>query len=233
MKHIIDDADKNKYEAYTKQETLAAIQEAISSGELPEEINGLVLTFKNPIDNKGYKIAFCTQAKYNELEQEEELEADCLYIITDDESFDDLAEALQNTMNAVSDLSDFVTALQTRIVNLENAPYVCESTEQSEYKTVTSNYIHTIKEGLEILVKFSYWGSTGVWNEMTLNVNNKGAKTITCCGVTITPDYSAVWSAGDLVKLRYEKKGSGYVWNLIENITQHVIFGSPRVYGAV
>lgn len=94
MKHIIDDADKNKYEAYSKEEVLEVIQEAISSGELPEEINGLVITLKNPIDNNGYKIAFCTQAKYNELQTGGQLESNCYYFIIDDTTMDDLNDEL-------------------------------------------------------------------------------------------------------------------------------------------
>lgn len=104
MKHIFDDADKNKYEAYTKEEVLEVIQEAISSGELPEEINGLVLTFKNPVDNEGYKIAFCTQAKYNELEAGGQLEANCLYYITDDTTLDDIENTLDTLQEIVDDL---------------------------------------------------------------------------------------------------------------------------------
>lgn len=103
MKHIIDDLDKNKYEAYTKQETLAAIQEAISSGELPEEINGLVITLKNPIDNLGYKIAFCTQAKYNELEAGGQLESNCYYYITDDTSWDDFLEDANEVLEEIQE----------------------------------------------------------------------------------------------------------------------------------
>lgn len=106
MKHIIDDQDKNKYEAYTKEEVLEVIQEAISSGELPEEINGFVITLKNPIDNLGYKIAFCTQAKYNELEAGGQLESNCYYYITDDTTYDDMVEeietALENFQNQVA-----------------------------------------------------------------------------------------------------------------------------------
>lgn len=92
MKHLFDDQDKNKYEAYTKQEVLELLQEVIQSGELPEELNGLVITLKNPIDNLGYKIAFCTQAKYNELQQAGEVEANCYYYITDDTSWDDFID---------------------------------------------------------------------------------------------------------------------------------------------
>lgn len=107
MKHVINDTDKNKFEAYDKTEVLAAIQEAISSGELPEEINGLVITLKNPIDNLGYKIAFCTQAKYNELEAGGDLEVNCYYFITDDSTFDDW-----NTI---------ITDLQARMDEIEEA----------------------------------------------------------------------------------------------------------------
>lgn len=108
MKHIFDDADKNKYEAYTKEEVLEVIQEAISSGELPEEINGLVLRFKNPVDNQSYKIAFCTQAKYNELESGGQLEANCIYYITDDSTLDDINDKLDDLDNDVDDLKDAV-----------------------------------------------------------------------------------------------------------------------------
>ena len=133
MKHIIDDADKNKYEAYTKEEVLEVIQEAISSGELPEEINGLVLTFKNPVYNQAYKIAFCTQAKYNELVAGGLIEENCYYFITDDTSYDDLENAiatLQSGVNQhtndiedikedISDINDDITSLDGRIDTLE------------------------------------------------------------------------------------------------------------------
>lgn len=112
MKHIIDDADKNKYEAYTKQEVLEVIQEAISSGELPEELNGLVITLKNPIDNNGYKIAFCTQAKYNELKAGGLLEVNCYYFITDDTTADDLNDAIDGLDSRVDTLEPLSNLLK-------------------------------------------------------------------------------------------------------------------------
>lgn len=119
MKHIIDDSDKNKYEAYTKTETLQVIQEAISSGELPEEINGLVLTLKNPIDNLGYKIAFCTQAKYNELKAAGTLETNCYYYITDDTTLEDFEADFQEVLDEVAALKQLVqTGLREAIINV-------------------------------------------------------------------------------------------------------------------
>lgn len=131
MKHIIDDQDKNKYEAYTKEEVLEVIQEAISSGELPEEINGLVLTFKNPVDNEGYKIAFCTQAKYNELEAGGQLEVNCYYYITDDSTFDDWNTIITDLQTDFEELRDEVeeaieTGLRYRVTSIECA---CDFTQ--------------------------------------------------------------------------------------------------------
>lgn len=116
MKHIIDDSDKNKYEAYTKEEVLEVIQEAISSGELPEEINGLVLTFKNPVDNQAYKIAFCTEAKYNELKAAGQLEVNCIYFITDDSTYEDFEEALNELDD---DVNNQTTGLKVRVATNE------------------------------------------------------------------------------------------------------------------
>lgn len=230
MKYIIEEIDKNKHEAYTKQEVLNVIQEAARTGQLPNELNGLVLTFKNPIDNQGYKIAFCTQAKYNELEAGGNLEADTLYIITDDETYDDLVELVDQIGDEVTSLNYDMNDAQTRLARLENAPYIFYATEDSDTKTIDSIYIGTIHEGMEILVRFTYWGASITWHSMTLNVNNTGAKTITANGTTITPNDSAVWAGGDLVKLRYEKQGNDYVWNVVENITQHVFYGQIRDY---
>ena len=126
MKHVINDTDKNKFEAYDKTEVLAAIQEAISSGELPEEINGLVITLKNPIDNLGYKIAFCTQAKYNELESGGELEVNCYYFITDDSTFDDWNTIITDLQASFNQLEDDVqealdTGLRLKLTSIECA----------------------------------------------------------------------------------------------------------------
>lgn len=114
MKHIIDDADKNKYEALSKAEVIALLQQVIESGELPEgELNGLVLALRNPIDNNDYRIAFCTQAKYNELQAAGQLQENTYYIITDDQSYNDLVSAIERLINQNRNL-------QTQIENNKN-----------------------------------------------------------------------------------------------------------------
>ncbi len=229
---FVHDENHNRIEALSKEEIYALLNEAIQEGQLPvlDQDTAFVTMIKSIIDGKAYKIGFCTQAVYNQLEAAEQLEADCLYIITDDASYEELEQAISDLQDETASLESDIGLLQTRVARLENTPQILESTEQSEYKTASSIYITSINEGLEILVRFSYWGSTTTWHEMTLNVNNAGAKTITANGTTITPNDSAVWASGDLVKLRYEKKGSGYVRNVVENITQHILYGQIRDY---
>ena len=125
MKHLYNDVDKNKYEAYDKAEVLALIQEMAESGELPEEVNGLVITLKNYIDNQAYKIAFCTQAKYNELEAAGTLETNCYYFITDDTSYDDLVASINNLNGGlneanddIDDINDDITTINQRLDDL-------------------------------------------------------------------------------------------------------------------
>lgn len=113
MKHIFDDTDKNKFEAMDKAEILAAIQQIVEEGEIPQElINGVALTLRNPIDNQDYKIAFCTQAKYNELEAGGQLETNCYYYITDDTSYDDMVSEINTALEGFQSTIDLLPRTQ-------------------------------------------------------------------------------------------------------------------------
>ncbi len=151
MKHIFDDSDKNKYEALSKAETLSLLQQVIESGELPEgELNGLVITIRNPIDNKDYKVAFCTQAKYNELDALGELETDCLYFITDDTTYDGLVSSIE----ALSErIDDNTSSIETNAININkntndittNRTNITKnSTDLNAIKGINL-YLHTIR----------------------------------------------------------------------------------------
>lgn len=168
MKHIFDDADKNKYEAYTKQEVLEVIQEAISSGELPEEINGLVLTFKNPVDNQAYKIAFCTQAKYNELVAAGQIEENCYYFITDDTTIDALDNAIaslqtgfENQENTIEDIKEDITDINDDITDLDGRLDTLEGQGLDGRVTTLEGKVTTL-EGKHIYKHDMCWQYDGV-----------------------------------------------------------------------
>ena len=199
MKHLFDDSDKNKYEGYTKQEVLEVIQEAISSGELPEEINGLVLTFKNPIDNQGYKIAFCTQSKYNELKAAGTLEANCIYFITDDTTFEEFENELDQIDKDINDVNSGlkvrVSANETNIGLLQKILKNAKNFTNDEYEVEVTNDGETLKiKGKQILI------NDDIENNVTLLLNydefsvtfetwNEGTKT-NDVGFKVEPDGS-------------------------------------------
>ena len=214
MKHIIDDLDKNKYEAYTKQEVLEVIQEAISSGELPEEINGLVLTFKNPVDNEGYKIAFCTQAKYNELEQGGQLEVNCYYFITDDSTFDDWNTIITDLQNDFEELRQEVeeaidTGLRYKLTNID-----CAFDFSYWNQSVATDYSSLAKMNVICLD-----------NDTSHSANNR---------VNIFP----VQSNGSIAEARveYVSGDDGYIQYSLETISQnanYIVFNAKNISNTI
>lgn len=108
MNHGFNDSNKGKVEVLSKEESYALINQVIQQGQLPSvaEDTAFVTAIKSILDGKDYHLAFCTQATYNELEQAGELIADCLYIITDDSTYDDLAETIQDLQNDLAGISE-------------------------------------------------------------------------------------------------------------------------------
>lgn len=107
MKYLHDD-NKNRIEGLSKEEIYNFVSESLQHGQVipAAEDTAFVTMIKSVVDDRTYQIAFCTQAKYNELENAGEIIADCLYVITDDSTYDDLV--------------DVIEALQTNVANLES-----------------------------------------------------------------------------------------------------------------
>ena len=105
MAHYIHDEKNNRIECMSKEEIYALLAAAIQSGELPsvDEDTAFVTMFKSIVDGKTYKMAFCTQAQYNELKDNNELVADAYYIITDDTSYNDLIQYIATVLRALND----------------------------------------------------------------------------------------------------------------------------------
>jgi len=143
MAHYIYDDLNNRIEGLSKEEIYALIDEVIASGELPTEAQtAFVTALKSIVDGNPYKIGFCTTAEYNELEAQGELQEDALYIITDDSSYNDLINYIDNKIlelknNEIADLQDNVNKLisgevvpkfATRLTQLEEIEHESAST---------------------------------------------------------------------------------------------------------
>lgn len=118
MPHYAHDDNNNRIETLSKEEIYALLAAAIQQGQLPvlEQDTAFVTMLKSIVDGKAYKVAFCTQAQYNELEATGQLQADTYYYITDDESYDDIIDAIAAMQANITDLDTRVTTLEAKKV---------------------------------------------------------------------------------------------------------------------
>lgn len=96
---FVRDENNNLVEAYSAQEVLSVLEQAIADGSLANVVAGLAIIdkLKCCVSGKTNKVAFVDSAKYNELEAADTLEEDTAYFVTDDPTFDGLIE----NMNAI------------------------------------------------------------------------------------------------------------------------------------
>lgn len=123
MAHYIHDDLNNRIEGLSKEEIYALIDEVIASGELPTDAQtAFVTALKSIVDGNPYKIGFCTQAEYNELEAQGELVVDALYIITDDTTEQDIEQEIATINARLDDIEERITTgLRVNVQNINCA----------------------------------------------------------------------------------------------------------------
>lgn len=110
MAHYIHDEKNNRIEGMSKEEIYALIDEVIASGELPTDAQtAFVTALKSIVDGKAYKIGFCTQAEYNQLEAQGQLLADAFYIITDDTTESDIQAEIDSINTTLEWVVEHIT----------------------------------------------------------------------------------------------------------------------------
>lgn len=95
MFYVLDEQN-NKIEAFDKEGVLNAIETAIANGSLASLLAdaGFISKLKCCVTGGTNKVAFVTQAKYNELGATDALLDNCLYIITDETTSEDINASL-------------------------------------------------------------------------------------------------------------------------------------------
>lgn len=104
-KYYVLCADNCKFESMTKEQILAAISQAVSTGEIKDVDTGFVTKIKE--QNSGAALSFWvgTSAEYNALPEKA---GNCFYILTDDTAKEDIE-------NLLKVLNEATTALQTTV----------------------------------------------------------------------------------------------------------------------
>ena len=117
-KHFVLDEHHNLIEAYSAQEVLSVLEQAIADGSLANVVAGqaIVDKLKCCVGGATHRIAFVTQAKYNELSANGNIIADCLYFITDDTTADDCERLL-------CELNDYINGLKDGTMMVQKASH--------------------------------------------------------------------------------------------------------------
>jgi hypothetical protein len=92
-----------KFEGMTKEQILAAIEQATSTGEIKDVDTGFVTKLKESNKNAALSFWVGTQAEYNALET---ITENCFYIISDDTSGEDFDTAFAELKEEVEALAD-------------------------------------------------------------------------------------------------------------------------------
>ena len=102
--HFVLDDNNNKVEAYDKEEVLALLNQAIKDGSLANLVAdaAFISKLKCCVGGSTHKIAFVTQAEYNRLYANGQILANCLYLIKDDTTADDINKHIER-INALID----------------------------------------------------------------------------------------------------------------------------------
>ena len=114
MPNYAHDDNNNRIETLSKEEVYALLAAAIQQGQLPvlEQDTAFVTMVKSIIDGQAYKMAFCTQAQYNELVAQGQVQNNTMYYITDDTTLSDI----ETFINDLADYVDtFITGAQPKL----------------------------------------------------------------------------------------------------------------------
>ena len=122
MIHGYNDSNKSKVEVLSKEQLYTVLNQLIQGGELPsvDEDTAFVTMLKSIVDGGTYKIGFCTQAQFNQLERAGELEANAYYIIIDDDSYETLSQSVSDLINDCDELDSRINILDTDFRALES-----------------------------------------------------------------------------------------------------------------
>lgn len=135
-----------KYESMTKEQILAAITQAVESGEIHDVDTGFVTTVREQNHGAGLSFWIGTTAEYNAIERKAE---NCFYICTDDTTGDDLKKSIEELKTEVEALSKIKITPVYIVVTVQGGTAICTNEDGEEmtyirdenvFKFIVNNY---------------------------------------------------------------------------------------------
>lgn len=106
--YVLNEGD-NKFESMTKEQILAAIEQAVSTGQIKDVDTGFVTTIKEVNHQQGLKFWYGTMAEFNALGSKQ---PNTFYIFSDDTTLQDIENQFQTN-------SDFHNYVNVELGNLK------------------------------------------------------------------------------------------------------------------
>ena len=116
MFYVLDE-NKNLVEAFDKEGFLALLEQIIEDGSLEniDEDTAVASKLRSLINGTTHHIEFVTQAQYNQLAQDEQLVAGTYYFITDDDTAEEFADAIEALQTLTNNLQERLSAVETNL----------------------------------------------------------------------------------------------------------------------
>ena len=115
--YFVIDENNNKIPAYSAEEVLAVLNKAIADGSLANIVADAAFISRVKCCVSGYThlFAFVTQAKYNELKENNQLVNNCYYFITDDTAADEINNRLEQIIESLNEITPMVDKMPKRV----------------------------------------------------------------------------------------------------------------------
>ena len=228
MLYVLDE-HHNLIEAYDKEGVLAVLSQAIADGSLSgiTADSAFVSKLKCCVGGGTHPVAFITQAKYNELKSSDSLVDNCLCIITDDTTAEDIDAMLKTLTDTVNGFLEGTQAVQkaSKVVGDVGRYYkltiTADGTETSldtsffekgklyavEIVRISSGSVDTRHSCLFWFITFgSYYNRINCGNIMIDLSENHGARILDPTGGVLSDGSSAIVQFAEI----------GDLWNVIE-----------------
>ena len=144
------------FESMTKEQILAAISEAVSTGTITDVDTGFITKIKESNGNRALTFWLGTTAEYNAIEQKAE---NCFYILSDDTSGSDIAKAIEELQKK----SERFSPLAQIIITSRGGDIVCVDEYGNKIEVTTrTNNVWTFE-----VAKYGTYTITGTMENLT------------------------------------------------------------------
>lgn len=159
-KYYVICEDNCKFESMTKEQILTAIEQAASTGTIQDIDTGFVTKIKERNRNTALSFWVGTSAEYNAIAEKQQ---NCFYILTDETTGADIAEALADMQQTIAAYTAAIPPCMQIIVTTRGGNVTCTDAEGKEIPQASAiNNVWTFNVN-----RYGEYTVSGVYGELT------------------------------------------------------------------